>query len=219
MVDKATQDRWAAEDGLRKLRDGWEDAASRDAMFNILTHPGKEGNWVHDEFFMTGRLEINRVMEQLDGVLTSFGTALDFGCGIGRLSAALNDHFDRVIGVDISSEMLRQARRNVPDAQFVQVKDDNLAMFKDGQFDFVYTHIVIQHMPVPLQETFVKELNRVGKLVMFDTIDGPNHPHPWIGMNTVPRHTVETWLDGEIVREFTTDEEGWTRTFMVVSNG
>lgn len=114
--------------------------------------------------------------------------------------------------------MLRQAKGNVPAATFHRVENDDLAMFKDGQFDFVYTHIVLQHMPVALQERFIKELNRVGRLVMFDTIEGPNNPHPWIGMNTVARSTVEGWVN-EPVRVIVTQEEMWTRNFFVVRNG
>ena len=37
-------------------------------------------------------------------------SALDFGCGIGRLSQALAEHFDQVYGVDISPKMIELAR-------------------------------------------------------------------------------------------------------------
>ena len=37
--------------------------------------------------------------------------ALDFGCGVGRLTRALGDRFDAVVGVDISAGMVEQARR------------------------------------------------------------------------------------------------------------
>lgn len=216
MVDRATRERWDREDLLAPIRDGWNEAATTDPMFNILTHPGKEGQWDRNEFFATGRREIERVLAELD--LTDFGSALDFGCGIGRLTAALEEHFDSVTGVDLSAEMLTQAKENVPAADFQQVESTNLAMFEDRQFDFAYTHIVLQHMPVELQEVFVKELCRVASVAMFDTIEGPNNPHPWIGMHTVNRETVEEWIPAP-ARVIVTEEELWTRNFFVVNNG
>ena len=38
------------------------------------------------------------------------GTALDFGCGVGRLTHALAPHFERTYGVDVSSTMIEQAQ-------------------------------------------------------------------------------------------------------------
>ena len=38
------------------------------------------------------------------------GKALDFGCGVGRLSQALADYFDRVVGADVSPTMIGLAR-------------------------------------------------------------------------------------------------------------
>jgi 2-polyprenyl-3-methyl-5-hydroxy-6-metoxy-1,4-benzoquinol methylase len=40
------------------------------------------------------------------------GRALDFGCGVGRLTQALATHYDKVDGVDISWEMINLARRH-----------------------------------------------------------------------------------------------------------
>ena len=38
------------------------------------------------------------------------GTALDFGCGVGRLSQALTKYFEQVAGVDISHTMIAKAK-------------------------------------------------------------------------------------------------------------
>lgn len=37
--------------------------------------------------------------------------ALDFGCGVGRLTQALAAHFDEVTGVDISPSMIKLAKK------------------------------------------------------------------------------------------------------------
>lgn len=48
-----------------------------------------------------------------------FGTVLDFGCGIGRLSAAFDK--DRYIGVDLNPDALRQAEKENPGYTYKEV--------------------------------------------------------------------------------------------------
>lgn len=43
---------------------------------------------------------------------------LDFACGTGRILNQGNYYFDDVTGIDISEEMLKEARKRVPDATF-----------------------------------------------------------------------------------------------------
>jgi len=55
-------------------------------MWNILTHPDRrDGGWTADEFFATGRGEIDHAIEHLNGLGVEFkhGRALDFGEGAG----------------------------------------------------------------------------------------------------------------------------------------
>ena len=65
-----------------------------------------------EEFFATGEAEfahVSRVAETL-GRPGRRGRALDFGCGVGRLTRALGERFESAIGVDISAGMVEQAR-------------------------------------------------------------------------------------------------------------
>ena len=81
-------------------------------MWSILTASGKEGRrWEPEEFFETGRVEINRLLATLGhlGLMPHRGTALDFGCGVGRLTRALAESFDHATGIDISEEMVAEA--------------------------------------------------------------------------------------------------------------
>jgi predicted TPR repeat methyltransferase len=43
--------------------------------------------------------------------------AVDFGCGVGRLTQALGDHFERAIGIDVSPTMIRLAGEAVESAR------------------------------------------------------------------------------------------------------
>src|SRR5437867_56261 len=61
-----------------------------------------------DDFFASGRADITRLMCELARLAPQLrrGSALDFGCGVGRLSRALAEHFDTVMGIDIAPSMI-----------------------------------------------------------------------------------------------------------------
>jgi len=67
----------------------WEDAARKDPLWAILSDPAKKHRgWKLEDFFETGRREISLLLHQLStlGFCSAGGTALDFGCGVGRLT-------------------------------------------------------------------------------------------------------------------------------------
>ena len=83
----------------------WEDLAELDPLWAILSNTGKRGGgWQDEEFDESGRVEADGVMLRAAalGLPRRWRTALDFGCGIGRLSRPLAESFDRCIGLDIS---------------------------------------------------------------------------------------------------------------------
>ena len=97
---------------LEDIQKNWTALGEDDPMWAILTDPEKKGNsWTPEDFFATGKREVEEVFARLQqtGVSPQTGCALDFGCGLGRLSQALATRFDFVDGVDISSSMIRQA--------------------------------------------------------------------------------------------------------------
>ena len=82
-------------------------------MWAILTNPDKAGNkWGEDDFFKSGRNEIEVVFKYLKEYkylpVDNF-KALDFGCGVGRLSRALSSLFSIVDGIDVSPTMIAKA--------------------------------------------------------------------------------------------------------------
>ena len=64
---------------------------------------------------------------------------LDFGCGIGRVAAALAPYAAEVIGVDVSGGMVEQARarERASNLRFEQVDGRTLAGFDEGAVDLV----------------------------------------------------------------------------------
>src|SRR5580765_6299613 len=99
-------------DDLERIRTSWDALGRHDPMWAIVSDPAKRGNrWDRDEFFTSGQTEIELLLRLLSdlGLAVSYDRALDFGCGLGRLTQALADHFAHVDGVDVSPEMIRQA--------------------------------------------------------------------------------------------------------------
>jgi SAM-dependent methyltransferase len=179
---------------LRDVGTRWTELGREDPMWAALTLPGKSHRgepWTEAEFLATGRREIDAVLARLDQLNVSppRGTALDFGCGPGRLTAALAAAgFDRAIGLDISPSMLATARRLVAAAgeqlgdrcEFRHNDGPTLAGIADDSVDLVYTCRVLQHMPPALAAGYVREFLRVtapGGLVVFQL---PAEPAPGV---------------------------------------
>ncbi len=153
-------------------------------MWVVLTDPDKKGNrWKREDFFATGQREIADVFIKLQkaGVTHLPGCALDFGCGLGRLSQALAARFETVDGVDISSSMIRQAMEfnQFPDRvkYHVNARAD-LADFPTASYDFVGSLIVLQHIPPRFQEKYIRDFLRLlkpGGVAYFQTV----HARGW----------------------------------------
>ena len=152
---------------LGELRDDWTRLGAEDPLWAVYVAPGtRGGRWNVDEFFALGNEEVTRALGELDRLQLSPGrnVAVDFGCGVGRLSAALAKHFAEVVGVDIAPPMLEQARRldrSDGRCRFVLNEADNLAFLPDRSVDLVYSSLVLQHMPAELAARYLREFARV----------------------------------------------------------
>jgi SAM-dependent methyltransferase len=138
---------------LRRHQRDWEDLGDLDPCWAILAYPERKfGRWDLEEFFRSGEQEIARLavdMQRL-GHPARRERALDFGCGVGRLTRALAPHFRQCYGVDVSAPMIAAARKlnaAFPNCQFVVNDNPDLRMFTDGHFDLIYSVLVLQHLP------------------------------------------------------------------------
>ncbi len=140
---------------LKTLEQDWQELGIIDPFYAVLSHADKKfGQWDERAFFTTGESEIASLMKRA-GDLTypkERGTALDFGCGVGRLTRALSAFFSTVDGVDISASMVEQAKRlhhHLPSCRFIQNTEPNLSLFPSDHFDLIYSSIVLQHVSDP----------------------------------------------------------------------
>ena len=88
---------------------------------------------------------------------------LDLGCGTGFLLQHINKRVGFLVGIDISSKALREAKKstkNMPNIVLVRADADNTP-FPDHIFDKVFAITVLQNMPDPMKT--IIEMKRIGK--------------------------------------------------------
>jgi SAM-dependent methyltransferase len=152
---------------LAELRADWTRLGEADPLWAVCVDPARRGGrWDLEEFNATGRAEIAAALTELDrlGLCERRERALDFGCGVGRLTAALAGQFGEATGADISRPMLEQAARiNAADGRCRYVHNDtaDLRAFPDQSFDLVYSSLVLQHIPPVLARAYLAEFVRV----------------------------------------------------------
>lgn len=168
---------------LARVRDDWTNLGAADPMWAVLVQPdGRHGGWDPQAFYATGTAEVSRVLAEATalGARPGRALALDFGCGVGRLTMALADHADAVIGVDVSAPMLAQARRHDTTGRCTFIRNDapDLSIIATGTVDIAYSSLVLQHLPAPYNARFLDELLRVvrpGGLLVVQVATRPDH--------------------------------------------
>lgn len=92
--------------------------------------------------------EKNRVAELIKSLgLPEQGLALDYGCGNGVFTAVLQEALPgwSIQGTDLSVTAIENARQHFPAFEFFTLNEDTLNAMQ-GQFDFVFSHHVLEHV-------------------------------------------------------------------------
>lgn len=153
---------------LRKVESTWSQLGQEDAHWSVITDEKfrKSSIDAHlDDFFAMGEYDIARLeaaLARVDVRLTDIGSALDFGCGVGRLSIPLAKRCRQVRGVDISSAHLREAKANIAregienlELSLIESVD---AIRRLPPCDLVFSLIVLQHNAPPVMLEILKAL-------------------------------------------------------------
>jgi SAM-dependent methyltransferase len=125
-------------------------------------------------------------------------SALDLGCGDGRLTAELNA--GELTAADVSRVALERARRRLPGARFAELEPDAPLPFDDGAFDLVLCAETIEHVrDVQLLLSEIRRVLRPGATLALTT---PAHralvrpPHPLSPhLRLFTRRSLRTLLD------------------------
>ncbi|HTW06732.1 MAG TPA: class I SAM-dependent methyltransferase [Acidimicrobiales bacterium] len=135
-------------------RYAWAPATEADARAEILLTPDE------DEFDASGRHELGRLLPFVDETTT----ALDLGCGIGRIARHLAPHCRALWAVDASPRMLELAGgrlAGVANIRYALCKDTAVPDIADASVDFVYSVLVLQHLEKEDAFLLLEEMYRV----------------------------------------------------------
>ncbi len=183
----------STEEQLRKMREDWDQRARENARYYVATH---RKDWSDEEFFASGE---TNVAEQIQTDLLNICQGkqpremrvLEIGCGAGRVTRALARLFGEVHGIDVSGEMIRQAKlalQDCPNAFVYQNNGKDLDIVPPLEFDFAFSLIVFQHIPSrEIIENYVREVHRLlrpGALFKFQVQ----------GDSTMKTQPDDTWL-------------------------
>ena len=152
---------------LSKMRREWDERARENARFYVNT---ARHEWGDEEFFESGRATVREeILTDMINICQEKDprdmTVLEIGCGVGRVTRALAEIFGQVYAVDVSGEMIRQAReanREIVNAHFHQNNGTDLTVLGDIEFDFAFSSIVFQHIPSrEVIDCYVAEASRL----------------------------------------------------------
>lgn len=152
---------------FKRLSNKWNELCQYDPLWAILTDENKkDGKWDKNEFFKTGEHEIDDIIKYINSFGLNINTerALDFGCGVGRLTLPLANYFKEVHGVDISQSYIDLADEYNDSKEKVlyHVNESyDLKLFPDYYFDFIYTNITLQHIKPSISKKYIKEFLRI----------------------------------------------------------
>ena len=149
------------------MREEWDRRALENARHYVAT---ERTEWSDEEYFESGRENVRReilsdMINICQGKDPKQMRVLEIGCGSGRVTRALSELFGEVYAVDISGEMIRQAKESLaghPNAHVFQNNGSDLSVLGGIQVDFAFSYIVFQHIPSrEVIRNYVREVSRL----------------------------------------------------------
>jgi len=134
----------------------WQFIGAEDPYWGVLTHEKfAKDNLTRealDEFYASGKHHVDVVFQTIHKHIDEdfvAGSAMDFGCGVGRIVIPLAARCRKVVGVDVSAGMLERAKERCVASGFSNVRfvegDDQVSGITDT-FDLIHSFIVFQHI-------------------------------------------------------------------------
>ena len=159
------------------------DARAREDAFWFVDSRQKYGAADEQTFWRGGEEALDRLLGALGAAIPAGSVVVDIGCGVGRLTRPLARDAARVVALDVSGEMLAEARRLTPglaNVEWVHGDGETLQPVPDASADACVSHVVFRHIPDPaITLGYVREIARVlrpGGMAAFELSNDPE-PH------------------------------------------
>ena len=160
---------------MNKQKELWNKLAKDNSKYYVASYKGK--GITEEEFVESGREDYKNLILN-DELIEKNGIILEVGCGIGRMTQFMRYDFNKVIGIDISGEMIQQAKERLRGAEFIETDGETIPL-PSNSIDFTFSYIVFQHFKTKeMLESNFKEVYRVLKkdgifkvLVRSDKVD------------------------------------------------
>jgi cyclopropane fatty-acyl-phospholipid synthase-like methyltransferase len=187
----------------------WRVIAANHPFFGVLANERNLSDRLTpqamEDFYASGRADIDHVVRTLRGMNEGRfapGVGLDFGCGVGRLSFAMAEHCDRVIGVDVAEGMLAVGREQaiVRGHGNVEFRSD----LPSAPVNWINSLIVFQHIPPVRGDAILADLVRLlapGGFVSVQVTFYRDHRHS----GEINRDIADYRFDGDTVEVLSTN--------------
>ena len=173
----------------------WDARAMDNARYYVASGADQ---WTDEEFFASGQMTVDeQIANDMENICQGKDPKqmriIEIGCGVGRVTHALARIFGEVHAVDVSGEMITQAKQlaaGVKNAAFYKNNGMDLSVLPPGPYDFAFSTIVFQHISSrEVIYNYLREVHRLlrpGALFKFDVQGNlttePTANDTWLGV-------------------------------------
>lgn len=158
-------------------------------MGTILRTWSYQYQWLYDGISAIAALSVGgearfRQLALQDLTIRPDTKVLDLCCGSGQATSVLVQRSQDVTGLDASPLSLERAKKNVPQAQYVEALAEEIP-FNDNLFDLVHTSVAMHEMRPNQLRQIVQEVYRVlkpGGIFTLVDFHRPTNPIFWPGV-------------------------------------
>ena len=189
----------------------WRRIGRDEPFYGVLTHPDFRSENLDEaaveKFWASGERRVESIFSQVEawfGAPFQPESALDFGCGVGRILVPLAARCRHACGIDVSPDMLEVAQKRASEKGL-----DNLTLTcagdasgqASGAHDFVHSFIVLQHIwprrGYRIVDQLLNTLRPGGMGVLHLTYRNPSNSHWQRQFSMLPGgKAVANWIAG-----------------------
>ncbi len=171
-------------DGREQMGSYWDERARENSLFfinNSLSYRETDP----EAFWASGPHDVDAVLGALGVEIAPDDEVVEIGCGIGRMTRPMAARGHNVRALDVSAEMLAQARLENPaldNVEWIQGDGTTLSGIDDASADACLSYVVLQHIPDPdVTLGYIREMGRIlrpGGWAAFQVSNDPDVHRP-----------------------------------------